>query len=246
MFAAFCICASAIYVLNDICDIEADRHHPRKRRRPFASGELSIPTGVVTAAALLGGAVLLSIFTLSWSAALVLLIYIVATTVYSTVVKREPVWDVFMLTGLYLVRIVAGGVATQTYLSSWLLGFALFLFLSLAFIKRYTELLAIAGALPGRAYGPDDAPWMQAIGTSSGYMAVLVLALYVNAPEVAILYRRPEGLWFLCPLLLLWVTRLWFRASRRKVHDDPIVEALTDWFTYVCLGLSAAIVLVAI
>ena len=154
-------------------------------------------------------------------------------------------WDVFTLTGLYLLRIVGGGVATQTS-PNWLLGFALFIFLSLAFIKRYTELLTIDGRIAGRAYGPEDALWMHAMGTSSGYMAVLVLALYVNAPEVTILYRRPQVLWCLCPVLLFWVTRLWFRASRRAIHDDPVVEALTDWFSYVGLGVMAAIVLIAI
>jgi 4-hydroxybenzoate polyprenyltransferase len=245
-FAAFCLCASATYVLNDMFDIEVDRRHPRKRWRPFASGELSIPTGVLLAAVLLAGAALISFFAVSWSVGVVLITYVVATTSYSLLFKQRPVWDVFMLTALYLIRIVGGGIATQTFPSSWLLGFALFIFLSLAFTKRYTELLATNSWIPGRAYGPDDALWMHSIGTSSGYMAVLVLALYVNAREVTILYERPQVLWCLCPLLLLWVTRLWFRASRRTIHDDPVVEALTDWFSYVGLGVMAAIVLIAI
>ena len=245
-FVAFCLCASAIYVLNDICDIEADRRHPSKRRRPFASGELSIPTGVVLAATLLAGAAVVSILTLSWPVTVVLGTYVVATSAYSLILKREPVWDVFTLTGLYLLRILGGGVATHTFLSSWLLGFALFIFLSLAFIKRYTELLTTDGSPPGRAYRREDALWMHAVGTSSGYMAVLVLALYINAPEVTMLYRQPQVLWCLCPLFLFWVTRLWFRASRREIHNDPVVEALTDWFSYVGLGVMAAIVLIAI
>src|SRR5206468_1689864 len=145
---------------------------------------------------------------------------VAATSVYSAVLKRVPVADVFMLTGLYLLRIVAGSVATGTALSSWLMGFALFFFLSLAFVKRYVELMTIKGPMPGRDYSADDALWMHAIGTSAGYMAVLVLALYVTAPDVTILYRRPQVLWLLCPLLLFWLTRLWFRAGRRLLHDD--------------------------
>ena len=141
--------------------------------------------------------------------------------------------DVFTLAGLYVLRIFAGGVATDTPLSSWLLGFALFFFLSLAFLKRYAELisLSVTGWIPHRGYKADDAPWMNAIGSSTGYMAIVVLALYVNGPEVAPLYRRPQVLWVWCPLLLFWLTRLWFRAGRGQVHDDPVVEAMKDWFT---------------
>jgi hypothetical protein len=154
--------------------------------------------------------------------------------------------DVFALTGLYVLRIAAGGVATDTPLSSWLLAFALFLFLSLAFVKRYVELLATDGHMPGRGYGPDDALWMHAIGTSAGYMAVLVLALYITAPEVASLYTRPWALWALCPLLLFWVTRLWFRAGRRQVDDDPVLDVFRDVGGYIMLAIAATSLLVAI
>jgi 4-hydroxybenzoate polyprenyltransferase len=245
-FAAFSLCASAIYILNDISDIEADRRHPRKRLRPFASGELSIPVGVATALVLLAASVLLAVFGVSWQLAAVLGVYVAVTSAYTLHLKRVPVADVFTLTGLYVVRVVAGGVATDTRLTTWLLAFALFFFLSLAFVKRYVELQGSKGQLPGREYGPDDGLWMHAIGTSAGYMAVLVLALYVSTPEVTNLYSRPDVLWLLCPLSLFWLTRLWFRAGRRMVHDDPVVEALKDPTSYVSFVLASIIFLIAL
>jgi 4-hydroxybenzoate polyprenyltransferase len=245
-FLAFSLSASAIYILNDISDIEADRHHPRKRTRPFAAGELSISTGFVAAAVLLLTSFSIALAGVSWRLAAALALYLAITTAYSLRLKRQPVIDVFTLAGLYVLRIVAGGIATQTPLTSWLLAFALFLFLSLAFVKRYVELAATNGELRGRGYGPDDLQWMHAIGTSSGYMAVLVLALYVNAPEVAVLYRQPQVLWLLCPLLLFWLTRLWFRAGRKVILDDPVLEALKDSVSYVVVGVVSVVVLLAI
>lgn len=245
-FVVFSLCASAIYLLNDISDIPSDRLHPRKRRRPFAAGHLSIPAGTVAAIGLLAPALILSITLLSWQLALIAVAYVIATTAYSLVLKRIPVADVFALTGLYVLRVAAGGVATGIALSSWLLAFALFLFLSLAFVKRYAELLMTNGAVAGRGYCADDLIWMHAIGTSAGYMAVLVLALYLNAPEVAIQYARPQALWFLCPLLLFWITRMWFRAGRRIIHDDPVMEALKDPATYVIGGSAVIAVITAL
>jgi 4-hydroxybenzoate polyprenyltransferase len=198
------------------------------------------------AAVLLFASFAIAIAGVSWRLALVILVYCVITSAYSFALKREPVVDVFTLAGLYVLRIIAGGLATQTPLSSWLLGFALFFFLSLAFVKRYVELVAVDGRMAGRGYGRDDALWMHAVGTSAGYMAVLVLALYVNASEVTVLYSRPQILWFLCPLLLFWLTRLWFRAGRRLVHDDPVIEALSDYASYVLVLAAGAVMLAAI
>lgn len=245
-FAAFCLCASAAYVLNDLSDVDRDRRHPRKRSRPIASGRLSASTSVLTAVLLLTASFLVALAGVSWQLAAVLGVYLGATTAYTLWLKRIPVTDVFTLTAFYILRIVAGAVATNTPLSSWFLAFALFLFLSLAFVKRYVELLAVHGPLLARDYGPEDASWMHAIGTSAGYMAVVVLALYVTAPEVTALYARPETLWLLCPLLLFWLTRLWFRAGRRLIHDDPVVEVLRDPVGYVILALAAAIVVAAV
>ncbi|HSL21142.1 MAG TPA: UbiA family prenyltransferase [Vicinamibacterales bacterium] len=245
-FVVFCLAASAIYLLNDILDLEADRAHPRKRTRPFAAGELSIPFGIAAALTLLASAMLVALFATSLQLAAVVLGYVFATMTYSLALKRRPVADVFALTGLYVLRILAGGVATGIILSSWLLGFALFFFLSLAFVKRYSEVAASEGWIAGRAYCHDDAMWMHAVGTSVGYMAVLVLALYVNAPDTAGLYTRPTVLWLLCPLLLFWVTRLWFRAGRRVVHDDPVVETLRDTASWTTAAAALGILLAAL
>ena len=244
-FAAFNACASAIYILNDILDIEADRLHPRKKTRPFAAGELSIPFGLVSSALLLVAGLTLAGSAGSWALASILGVYVLVTTAYSTWLKREPVVDVFVLAGLYVLRVVAGGVAASITLSTWLLAFALFFFLSLAFVKRYAE-LAGNGRAPGRGYTADDALWMHAIGTSSGYMAAVVMALYVSAPDVTSLYSQPRALWLLCPLLLFWITRMWFRAGRRQIHDDPVVEALKDPVGYVCAVALAVILVVAL
>jgi 4-hydroxybenzoate polyprenyltransferase/phosphoserine phosphatase len=243
-FVVFSVSASGIYILNDMSDILSDRQHPRKRARPFAAGDLSIPFGVVLATVLLGIAIILAVTLVSWQLALVLGIYVIVTSGYSLQLKRQPVVDVFTLTSLYILRIVAGGVSTGTPLSSWLLAFALFFFLSLAFVKRYTELLITDGWIAGRGYCRDDALWMHAVGTSAGYMAVLVLALYVSAPETSALYARPPVLWLLCPLALFWLTRLWFRAGRGLVHDDPVLDAMRDSASY-AIGVAAVGIMLA-
>ena len=242
-FCCFCLAASGIYVANDVVDAAADRRHPRKRLRPVAAGELPVSVAIAVSAVCVVAAIVIGWAAISASLAAMVVLYAVTATAYSMRLKREPVVDVFVLTGLYLVRVLAGGVATAIPVSTWLLAFAMFLFLSLAFVKRYTELFLMKGApLAGRGYVAGDDRWMPAIGISSGYMAVLVLALYVNAPEISRLYSRPEGLWWLCPILLFWVTRLWFRASREATHDDPVIEALRDPMTYV-LGAVSAVVL---
>jgi 4-hydroxybenzoate polyprenyltransferase len=244
-FLAFNLCASAIYLVNDVFDAPADRLHPRKNTRPFAAGELTLPQGLIGAAALLLASMIFAATAISAALVAVLAVYVAVTTAYSVKFKRVPVVDVFTLTALYVIRIIAGGVATGTPLSSWFLAFGLFLFLSLAFVKRYVELLTTNGLMPGREYRSDDALWMHAIGTSAGYMAVLILALYITAPEVMALYARPRVLWPLCPLLLFWLTRLWFRAGRRLVHDDPVVETLRDPMGYFLLGIASVIVTAA-
>jgi 4-hydroxybenzoate polyprenyltransferase len=233
-FVTFGMCASAIYIINDLLDIEADRAHPRKRFRPFAAGDLSVPVGVGMAAVLLSAAAAIAAATATAGYAVVLLIYLVTTTAYSVRLKREPVLDVFVLASLYVLRVIGGAMATDVPISSWLLGFALFIFLSLAFVKRYTELVGQNGSMPGRGYTSADLSWMTGIGISAGYMAVVILALYVDSNDVAALYTRPRAVWLLCPVILFWITRMWFRAGRQEVHDDPVLEALKDPVSYVC------------
>ena len=245
-FCCFCLAASGVYLANDVLDVESDRQHPRKRLRPVASGALAISTAKVLAAVCIVTALVLAWTTVSRDFTALVLLYVAAAGAYSVRLKREPVVDVFLLAGLYVVRVIAGGVATSTPISSWFLAFAMFLFLSLAFVKRYTELFLMKGELAGRGYVASDDRWLPTIGISSGYMAVLVLALYITSSEVARLYRTPVTLWWLCPLLLFWVTRLWFRASREIVHDDPLIEALRDPVTYVLGAVSAVIFYAAI
>jgi 4-hydroxybenzoate polyprenyltransferase len=249
--AAFCLTASGIYVANDLLDVRADRLHPRKRLRPFAAGELSIATGRVMSVGLVAAGFALAALVVSWRVTFALALYAGVSTAYSKWLKRQPVTDVFVLVSLYVMRIGAGALAASVMLSAWLIAFALFFFVSLAFVKRYTEASANAGqshdgAMPGRGYAAQDALWMQTVGTSAGYMAVLVLALYVNGPDVSALYTRPRVLLLLCPVLLYWVSRVWFRAGRGLVHDDPVVEALRDPISYGAGAVSAAVLLAAL
>ena len=240
--AAFSACASAIYIWNDLSDLESDRLHPSKRRRPIAAGELSVPASIALATALLAVAALLSLAVGRAFAAIVTLYFLVASS-YSFRLKREPVIDVVVLASVYVLRVYAGGAATGIVISNWLMMFALFVFVSLAFVKRCTE-LSVTGRATGRAYMSSDLQWIVPAGVGSGSVAVLVLALYISSPEVTVLYSRPEVLWLLCPILLYWITRTWLRASRGEVDNDPVLEALHDPISYACL-LAGAIVLSA-
>jgi 4-hydroxybenzoate polyprenyltransferase len=245
-FIAFSLCASAIYVVNDLFDIEADREHPRKRLRPFAAGELSVPTGIGLAAALMTMALGLAVFAATRDFILILFTYVALTTAYSWRLKREAILDVLVLATLYSVRVLGGGAAAGITISNWLLGFALFLFLSLAFVKRYVELLGQNGRMPGRGYSAVDHGVMLSIGTTAGYMSVVILALYVNSDEVAKLYSNPRALWLTCPVLLYWISRMWLRAGRQQVHDDPVLDALRDPTSHLCALAAVAILLVAL
>ena len=240
-FIAFGCCASGLYILNDLFDLTADRQHPRKRRRPFAAGEISIPAGLGMAAGLICGSMALAIGTLPIEFTLILICYMVATNVYTFYARRVPVLDVMTLAGLFTIRVLAGGVAVNIPLSSWLLAFSMFMFLSLAFMKRYTELgvWQESGSkhASGRGYLHTDREWLASVGTAAGYLSVLVMALYINGSEEKALYQRPAVLWVLCPLLLFWITRLWFLANRRLLVDDPIEAAAKDKGSY-AVGLA--------
>lgn len=242
-FIAFCCAASAVYVCNDLLDIQADRQHPRKRFRPFAAGVLSIPQGVLMSALLTAGAAIISLTSTTADVFGVLLLYVLASTLYSVWIKKHAIFDVFLLTGLYVLRVFAGGLAAGVVLSTWLLGFALFLFLSLALLKRYTELAAMEGKLVGRGYSARDEPWLLISGIMAAYMSAVVLALYVASPDVQSLYESPRRLWGLCPLMLMWFSKIWLNASRRTLTDDPIREALTDPLSWTVFVGSALILL---
>jgi 4-hydroxybenzoate polyprenyltransferase len=239
-FLWFGLCASGTYLINDLLDIESDRAHPRKRLRPLASGDLSPPGAKISAAALIiiafGGALL----TLGTLFAGVLALYLAGTLWYSTALKRIAMVDVLALAGLYTLRLIAGAVAAAVVPSFWLLAFSMFMFLGLAIIKRYTELRWLLGSgsgkAAGRGYTVDDLPLLLACGTSSCFVSILVLALFVN-DGTAQRYRHPQALWLLCPLALYWILRVWRKSYRGELHDDPVVFALRDWPSLLVGGL---------
>ena len=244
-FLAFSLTASSAYVLNDLLDLEPDRRHPKKRHRPFASGDLSPTSSLWLVPTLLGGAGLLATF-LPLAFTLVLLTYFTGTMAYSIKLKRHAMMDVMSLAGLYTLRIVAGLVVISTPWTFWLLAFSVFIFLSLALIKRYSELriMRLEGKheAAGRGYHVDDFTILCSAGIASGYLAALVLALYVNSPEVLRLYHIPEAIWLICFLLLYWISRMWMITHRGDMHDDPIVFALTDGPSYLIGAVAVAIV----
>jgi 4-hydroxybenzoate polyprenyltransferase len=248
-FLIFGVCASGVYVLNDLFDLDADRHHPRKRNRPFAAGHLPLAGGFAVAL-LLTLVAFAAAYALAPRFALVLLGYYILTLAYSLRLKQIAMLDVLVLAALYTVRIVAGTVAIHVQFSFWLLAFAMFLFLSLALVKRYTELgaqrQAAADKAAGRGYVTGDYELLASLGGASGYLSVLVLALYINSTASAEQYHRPYFLWLLCPLLLYWISRTWIIAHRGQMHDDPVVFAARDRVSMASLVLAAIVVLLAI
>lgn len=232
-FLLFGLCASSVYILNDLLDLTDDRHHHRKRQRPFASGDLSIKAGLVTFPLLLGLSLTGAILFLPWPFIIVLAGYYLLTLAYSLFLKRQMSLDVIVLALLYTARLVAGAAACQIALTSWILAFSMFIFLSLALVKRYTELLSERNKgnttlTRGRGYYAGDLEMIAALGAASGYLSVLVLALYINEPTTALLYSSPQIIWLACPLMLFWITRIWLLAHRGQMHDDPVVFAAKD------------------
>lgn len=243
-FFCFSATASSAYIVNDLLDIEADRRHPKKQMRPFASGELAAAAGVVLAAALLVaglvGAALLPGKFLEW-----LLVYLAASLAYSGVLKRIALVDVMALSGLYITRLLAGSSVTQTPISHWLAGFSLFLFLSLAIVKRFSELenLRAVNQTPrnGRGYALGDLEQLRSFGTASAYAAVVVFAMYITGSDVARLYRHARLLWLSVPLITLWLNRVWLLASRGELDEDPVAFALTDPMSQI-IGIAVVII----
>ena len=249
-FVAFCLAASGGYVLNDLMDLEADRLHPDKRNRPFASSTLPVAAGMVLAPVLLVGSVVVGATKLPREFLVLLLLYIVMTAAYSSYLKRIAVLDVLLLAGLYTLRVLAGVAASGVRFSTWLLAFAMFLFLSLAFLKRHAELLALPPDQPvslrRRGYLTGDVQWLGTTGAASGYLAVLVLALYLNSDEVVKLYRKPAVLFLVCPLLLFWTGRMWLLAHRGQIHEDPIVASARDPASYIVAALVGLVLFAAL
>jgi 4-hydroxybenzoate polyprenyltransferase/phosphoserine phosphatase len=245
-FAAFSLCSSAVYLWNDLADLGADRAHPTKRLRPFASGELPVAAGVLVAPLLLAAALGLAAATLPSRFAAALGAYVLTNFVYTFWLKRVAIADVVLLAALYTLRVVAGGIAVSVVLSPWLLAFCLFFFLNLAFLKRYVDVRRIAeegggGRVPGRDYEASDLTLLASMGLAAGYLAALILALYIQSENVAQLYRSPALLWLATPLAAYWVSRMWLLAHRGRMDDDPVAFAVRDPVTW-AVGAAGALI----
>lgn len=240
-FLAFSFMASAVYLINDLFDLEADREHPRKRSRPLAAGTLPARDAALLIAGLAASAVAIA-SALPEEFAMCLGAYFLVTLAYSLYLKQLMIVDIITLASLYTLRIFAGGMSVDLKVSDWALVFSMFFFLSLACVKRYSELLRLRRSkrtiASGRGYLAGDLEQIGQFGTSSAYVSILVLALYVTSAEVTALYPHPAFLWFCCPLVLYWISRLWLLAHRGRMHDDPVVFALTDRMSY-AVGLTA-------
>jgi 4-hydroxybenzoate polyprenyltransferase/phosphoserine phosphatase len=247
-FICFSLCASATYIVNDLLDIEADRQHPRKRKRAFASGNLSAASGMGISAVFLAASFIAAVLLLPHSFVGWLVLYLVTTLAYSLALKRIVILDVVVLSTLYTLRMLAGSAATDTYISPWLAAFAIFMFLSLAMVKRFSELQNVrnAGAqlLNGRGYLLNDIEQIRSFGTSSAFAAIVIFAVYIGQPEVHGLYQHHNRMWLMTPLMILWLCRVWLLASRGELDEDPVVFALTDKMSLL-MGLAAVAIALA-
>ncbi|WP_447793372.1 UbiA family prenyltransferase [Pseudomonas farris] len=232
-FLLFGLCASSVYVLNDLLDLADDRHHTSKRHRPFASGRLSIKSGLFIFPVLLIGVFVSAWNLLPWAFTGALVAYYILTLAYSLSLKRQMAVDVIVLALLYTMRIIAGAAAFNLDLTFWMLAFSMFMFLSLALVKRYAELYEArrkghTEKTRGRGYYPNDLEMISSLGAASGYLSVMVLALYIHDTVTVAMYSHPQVIWLACPLLLFWVTRIWMLTHRGQMHDDPVVFAIRD------------------
>jgi len=248
-FAAFCLASSATYIFNDLIDIEHDRAHRSKRRRPLSANEIAPRSAlIVMIVCALGGLALA--WTINRETLIGVALYLALSTIYTLIIKRILIADVIVLASFYSLRLLVGGVATNIVVSRWLLAFSSFIFVSLALAKRYSDLaraeLNAEEAPAGRRYVASDRQVLLSLGTASGMISVLVFALYLNSPQVTILYKNTDPLWLVCALLMYWIARIWLLAERGVIDDDPIVTAAKDPASYVVAVAAAAIVYVAI
>jgi 4-hydroxybenzoate polyprenyltransferase len=247
-FAAFCATASGIYVLNDLIDLAADRQHPRKRNRPFASGAAPASTGLLLGLGMLVAGIALAAVT-GIGAVAMIATYAVISLSYSLYLKEQPLIDVFVLSLLYNMRLFVGGEVSHYRISLWLLGFAFFLFLGLALIKRVAELsasdLASSQQIPSRGYYPGDTSMLGLMGVAASFTSSIVLALYLQDRAAQAVYANPALLWPIVPLLLFWQCRLWLSTQRGYMLDDPIVYSARDWVSWLVVAVIAVLVLLA-
>src|SRR5262249_1983887 len=244
MFFAFGLTASGIYLINDLCDLAADRQHPKKRHRALASGALPLPVALAAAPLLIAAG-----FALGAAAASlpVLAVYAGMSVAYSFYFKTQPLVDVFLLAGLYTIRLIGGGVATGYHVSLWLLAFSSFLFLSLALVKRVAELQELVKRdkrkVAGRGYRAGDIPILEAMGMAASFVTSLVLALYVQAEMSHGNAYGPTLSWAIVPLILFWQCRIWLATARGRMHHDPIVFAARDWVSWLVTICSFGVLL---
>jgi 4-hydroxybenzoate polyprenyltransferase len=243
-FLCFSLTASATYILNDLLDLEHDRVHLNKRRRAFAAGDLSVAAGLAISLSFVVVALITAAY-LPRTFLAYLLLYFVTTVAYSLVLKRIVLVDVVILSSLYTVRMLAGAAATRTPISPWLAAFSVFLFLSLAMVKRFSELrnLHTRGLNPtnARGYILSDIEQLRSFGTSSAYASIVIFALYISGHDVVALYHHPNRMWLITPLMILWLSRVWLLASRGVLDEDPVVFALTDRMSLL-LGLGVVLI----
>ena len=230
-FASFCLGASSIYLINDMVDLPHDRAHPEKRHRPFAAGIIPVSHGAIYF--LFVAALSLALSILLPPAFLIALAgYFCLSLSYSLYLKRKLMVDVVALAALYGIRVLAGSAVTGIVLSQWLVGFCFFIFLSLALMKRTTEIIQLPEAnddnIKGRDYRRTDLPVLNALTVASGFVGVLILALYINSPDVTVLYQRPDLLWGICVALVYWLGRAFFLTGRGEMRQDPVIFAATD------------------
>ena len=248
-FLAFSLVASGVYLINDLLDLDADRCHPKKCKRPLASGRLPLDLGTFSSVlfVILGGILGLKV---GIEFFILLLSYFLITLTYSIYIKRKAVIDIFVLTGLYTFRIIGGGLATDLEISFWLLGFSIFIFLSLASVKRQSELVDIEKRgkfrIVGRGYEIDDLQFISQLALTSGLLSTLIIALYINSPNVLSLYQNPEYLWLTCCLLLFWIIRICFITSKGKMHNDPIIFAIKDKLSLMLISVILLFTILAI
>lgn len=240
-FIFFGLCASSVYLLNDLLDLQEDRRHPTKHCRPLAAGTVSIKAAVIACPLLLLAAFAGSLTFLPWKFAVALAAYYALTLAYSLYLKQLMMVDVVVLALLYTQRLLAGTFAFSVAITFWMLAFSMFIFLSLALVKRHAELQHAknrgGGKAAGRGYFADDLEMIASLGAASGYLAVLVLALYIQEKTAMALYHEPRFLWLACPLMLYWISRTWLITHRGEMHDDPVVFAIKD---RVSLAIGAA------
>jgi 4-hydroxybenzoate polyprenyltransferase len=245
-FICFGLVASSIYLLNDIMDLHQDRRHPTKSRRPFASGAIPVSHGLLLFPLLVGTALFIAT-QLPPLFGLTMTIYFVLNLAYTFYLKRKLLVDVLALSGAYTLRILAGNAAGPIEISNWLLAFSMFLFLSLALVKRYVELDTVDADKPdekrvmGRGYRRADLDMLSQLGVASGFAAVIVLALFVEGAGKSGLYSHRELIWLVCPIVLYIIGRIWVLAKRRELPDDPIFFIITDWRSHL-MGVIVALV----